>query len=196
MERVVVLHGYMASPSSHWFEWLRGELAPVGIEVEIPALPDSADPEPGAWVSAAAEAIGAPDDRTAVIGHSLGCVTALHALDRIDGPWKLGALVTVAGFVSPAPALPELDHFTSDILRVARLAGHIRRRAVVRSDNDTFVTPSLTTELGRLLHAEEVVVPGAGHFRAAEGITSLPEVAALALTDPPAGRQLARRSTG
>ncbi|KAB8189047.1 alpha/beta fold hydrolase [Nonomuraea phyllanthi] len=179
IERVIILHGYMASPSSHWFEWLHDELTPEGVEVAIPALPNSTAPEPEAWITAAARVLGEPNDRTAVVGHSLGCVTALHALDRLDGTWNLSTLIAVSGFVSPAPALPELDPFTNTVPHIARVAGNIRRRAVVRSDNDTFVTPSLTTELGQLLRAEEIVVPGAGHFRAAEGITSLPEVAAL-----------------
>ncbi|MFH8837206.1 RBBP9/YdeN family alpha/beta hydrolase [Streptomyces sp. NPDC017868] len=181
IDRVIVLHGYMASPSSHWFAWLRDELAPEGVEVEIPALPNPTAPEPEAWITAAAKVLGEPDGRTAVVGHSLGCVTALHALDRLGGDWRLDALIAVSGFISPAPALPELDPFIRAVPDIAGIAGNIRRRAVVRSDNDTFVTPSLTSELGRLLRAEEVVVPGAGHFRAAEGITSLPEVAALLL---------------
>jgi predicted alpha/beta hydrolase family esterase len=179
IERIIILHGYRASPSSHWFDWLHDELAPEGVEVEIPALPNSTAPEPEAWITAAAKVIGDPNDRTAVVGHSLGCVTALHALDRLDRTWTLGALIAVAGFASPAPALPELDSFTTAVPDFARFADNIRRRAVVRSDNDTFVTPSLTTELGLLLRAEEIVVPGAGHFRAAEGITTLPELEAL-----------------
>ncbi|NEB74635.1 serine hydrolase family protein [Streptomyces sp. SID14478] len=179
LERVVILHGYMASPSSHWFKWLHDELTPQGIKVEIPALPNSAAPQPQAWIPAVAKALGEPNDRTAVVGHSLGCVTALHALGRLDAPWRLDALVAVSGFVEPAPALPELDSFTRSVPDLARVAGNIRRRVVVRSDNDTFVIPSLTTELGHQLGAEEVVVPGAGHFRAAEGAVSLPEVAAL-----------------
>ncbi|MEV3959343.1 alpha/beta fold hydrolase [Nocardia sp. NPDC050193] len=179
IERVTILHGYMASPSSHWFEWLRDELTPGGVQVQIPELPNSTAPEPEAWIAAAAKTIGEPDDQTAIVGHSLGCVTALHALDRLDRNWTLDALIAVAGFIAPAPAPPELDSFTTTVPDLTRAAENIRHRAVIRSDNDTFVTPSLTTELGLLLHAEEIVVPGAGHFRAAEGITTLPKVTAL-----------------
>lgn len=179
IERVIIMHGYMASPASHWFQWLRDELAPEGIKVEIPVLPNSTAPEPGPWTTAAAMAIGTPDDHTAVVGHSLGCITTLHALDRLARPWTLGALIAVSGFVGPAPALPELDPFTTTVPDIARIAENIRLRVVVRSDNDTFVTPSLTTELGSLLRAEEIILPGAGHFRTAEGNTTLPEVAAL-----------------
>ncbi|NJP97715.1 hypothetical protein HCN51_51255 [Nonomuraea sp. FMUSA5-5] len=89
------------------------------MKVEIPALPNSTAPEPEPWITAAAEALGEPDGRTAVVGHSLGCVTALHALDRLDGDWKLDTLIAVSGFVSPTPALPELDPFTRAVPNVA-----------------------------------------------------------------------------
>ena len=179
VKRVVVLHGYMASPSSHWFGWLREELAAEGVEVEIPELPDSAAPRAEAWTTTVAKVLGQPDGRTAVVAHSLGAVAALHALARLEADWELGALVAVSGFVSPTPVFPELDAFVSTVPRVTRLARSIRRRAVVRSDNDSLIPPPLTTELGRMLSAQEIVVPGAGHFTTDDGVTTLPEVAAL-----------------
>ncbi|MEU6577907.1 alpha/beta hydrolase [Streptomyces sp. NPDC046805] len=89
VERVIILHGYMASPTSHRFEWLHDELTREGVEVEISALPNSTAPEPEVWITAAAKVPGEPNGRTAVVGHSLVCATALHALDRLDGTWKL-----------------------------------------------------------------------------------------------------------
>lgn len=177
--RVVIVHGFGATPSDHWFGWLGDQLTTRGAHVAVPVLPNPLDPDPEAWISAVTDAIGTPDERTAVIGHSLGCVTTLRALCRLDSSWRLGALVLVAGFARPLPNLPQLEAFTANLPDLGRLATRIELRAVVRSDNDTVVPPAATAALGELLDAQQLVVPGAGHFVASEGVTEVPEVAAL-----------------
>jgi predicted alpha/beta hydrolase family esterase len=178
-DRVVIVHGFGATPSDHWFGWLAGRLEPGGAEVAVPALPNTLNPDPEAWISAVTDAIGTPDDRTAVVGHSLGCVTVLRALGRLDSSWRLGALVLVAGFARPLPDLPQLDPFTANLPDLDRVSTRVDMRSVVRSDNDTIVPPAATAALGELLDAEQLVVRGAGHFVASEGVTTVPEVAAL-----------------
>ena len=98
VRRVVIAHGYTAHPKKHWFPWLRRQLEAQGIELTIPALPNTEAPTKEGWVSCLVNALGQPDDSTVLIGHSLGCVTALHALNRQPEPWRLGGLVLVAGF--------------------------------------------------------------------------------------------------
>lgn len=176
IERVIIFHGYSATPADHWFTWLADELAPAGIQVQVPALPDSATPDVETWIATASEAIGAPDQHTAIVTHSLGGVTALHALDTIDGDWTLGTLASVSGFVEPLPVLPELDPFTARVPDLSRTASRTTSRVVLLSDNDTIVPPHLSQNLARLLDAETITVPGAGHFLADEGITRLPEL--------------------
>lgn len=177
ISRVVIIHGYLATPADHWFPWLATTLDASGIGAEVVALPDSDAPELPRWVAAAADAIGTPDETTAIVTHSLGGVTALNALDRIQGAWRLGALIAVAGFTDALPALPQLDAFTRQRPDVARTASRTSRRVVVHSDDDTFVPPAHTIALGAALDAETVTVTGAGHFLAADGIASLPQVA-------------------
>ena len=85
LRRVVVLHGYTAHPGKHWFGWLREQLAPLGVVTEVPALPDTEHPDAGAWTDAAVAAIGRVDADTAVVGHSLGTITAIRAVGRLLG---------------------------------------------------------------------------------------------------------------
>jgi len=47
-----------------------------------------------------------PDEGTVVVAHSLGCLSVLRRLRSLTGPWRLGTLVLVAGFLEPLPALP------------------------------------------------------------------------------------------
>lgn len=177
LTRVVVLHGYTAHPGKHWFGWLAAELAPHGITVEVPALPGTEHPEARAWTDAALAAIGTLDEHTAVVGHSLGTVTAIRALGRaFEGQpdARLGALALVASFVDPVPIYPELDPFTVGLPQLPALAERIDRRLVIRSDDDPEVPIELTVPVVARLAAEERVVAGAAHFCEAQGVTTLP----------------------
>ncbi len=177
--RVVVLHGYQASPRDHWFGWLDAELAADGIRVEVPELPVSHAPDPQRWVAAARAAIGVPDAATVVVGHSLGCVTALHALSGVAAPWALGGLVLVAGFDRPLPDLPELDAFSATRPDHPGIAAATAHRHVLASQDDAVVPVRFSRDLAVALDATLTTVPHAGHFLGIDGHTELPAVAAL-----------------
>lgn len=177
LSRVVIVHGYSATPVDHWFGSLAEALETAGVAVRVPALPNPGAPDLEEWIAAVGPAIGDPDERTGIVTHSLGGVTTLHALDRLPGQWRLGAFIAVAGFVSPLPTLPELDSFTAVRPNAERTATRTAHRSVLLSDNDTYVPAAHTAALGRALRAETITVPGAGHFLAEEGVTALPHVA-------------------
>ncbi|AYF97722.1 RBBP9/YdeN family alpha/beta hydrolase [Protaetiibacter intestinalis] len=177
LRRVVILHGYTAHPGKHWFGWLREELAPHGVAVEVPALPDTDHPEAAAWTDAAVAALGTVDAETALVGHSLGTITAVRALGRAlaeQPDARLGALALVASFVDPVPIYPELDPFTVGLPELGELAARTGRRLVIRSDFDPEVPIELTPAVVAGLAAEELVVPGAQHFCESQGVTTLP----------------------
>lgn len=171
--RAIIIHGYGADPTSHWFPWLAEQLAASGIETTIPTLPDPLDPREDVWRSRAAEAIGTPDEHTAIIAHSLGCLTALRVFADAGPDARLGALVLVSGFLERLPGFAALDAFIGDGLDVAAMSERIDRVTLIRSDDDTIVPPSLTDALARALGAEAIVVPGAGHFLGADGHLTL-----------------------
>lgn len=174
--RVVILHGYQGGPDAHWFGWLADDLRADGVQVVVPALPDPFDPDVATWTAAAAAAIDTPDERTVIVGHSLGCVTALHALAATPGGWRLGGLVLAAGFADPQPAVPEVDGFTTPAPDLDRVAAAALRRHVVGSDDDAVVDPASTRALAERLGATFDVVPRGGHLLGADGFTTLPVV--------------------
>ena len=180
LRRVVILHGYTAHPGKHWFGWLRDQLAPLGVTTEVPALPDTDNPQAGAWTDAAVAAIGRVDSDTAVVGHSLGTITAIRALGRVFAEQpdaRLGSLALVASFVDPVAIYPELDPFTVGLPELPALAARIDRRLVLRSDFDPEVPIELTAHVAEDLDAELEVVPGAAHFCESQGVTTLPVLA-------------------
>lgn len=182
VQRVVVVHGYEASPDANWFPWLRGELQAEGVDVTVVPLPHPNDPETAAWENAVSAALGMPDKRTVMVAHSLGAITALRVLAALPEPWQLGGLVLVAGFIEPLAALPELDRYLATDVDVERLARSIRKRTVIRSETDPFVPSAASDHLARRLDARLQVHPEAGHFMAEDGVTSFPAVLDLILS--------------
>ncbi|SEB45979.1 RBBP9/YdeN family alpha/beta hydrolase [Arthrobacter woluwensis] len=174
--RALIFHGYGATPEDHWFGWLAERLEDDGIPVTVPALPDPLGPDPVVWEDAVRTALGTPDAGTIVVAHSLGCLTVLRALGSLAGPWRLGTLVLVAGFLDPLPALPGLDGFIADGSPVDGLAERLDRLVVLRSDRDEFVPTAHTDRLAALLGTEPQVVDGAGHFLADDGVTEAPAI--------------------
>lgn len=124
-DRIVVVHGFRASPQKHWFPWL----AQTEPAAQVLALPDSATPDAEAWITTVSRAIGTLDARTAVFAHSLGCITTVRAVQRLaaeqgeaepgtesgaaesqtmprqhaTGPASLGAFIAVSPFAQTLP---------------------------------------------------------------------------------------------
>jgi len=174
--QAVIFHGYGATPEDHWFGWLADHLRRAGASVRIPALPDSAAPDPSRWAAATAEALGTPGPESIVIAHSLGCITVLRHLSSLSVPWRVGTLVLVAGFVDKLPALPVLDEFIGDGVNLAGIRDRIGSLLVMRSDDDPYVPTGHTDRLAHLLDTSPLIVPRAGHFLASDGVTSLPHL--------------------
>lgn len=180
--RVVVVHGYSAGPSDHWFGWLVTQISRSGHRAEVLDLPDSSAPERAAWARALDLQLASVDDATVVVTHSLGTITVLRWLAERAEPWRLRGLVTVSGFEGPLPALPELDDVLAEPLddaTAAMLSRAIDRRVALYSDDDAIVPPAASRRLAARLRARTVEVPGAGHFLADEGFTTLPPLLAV-----------------
>ncbi|MFF7654983.1 RBBP9/YdeN family alpha/beta hydrolase [Streptomyces sp. NPDC007983] len=174
--RASIIHGYGASPEDHWFGWLGEQLDTAGIVTTIPALPNPQDPDPAQWTETVRTDVGTPDENSIIVAHSLGCLTVLRYLRSLPAPWRLGTLVLVSGFVDQLPALPELNSYIGDGCDVEELSNHVGRLTIIRSDADPYVPPGHTDRLAGLLGVSAEVVPGAGHFLASDGVTSLREV--------------------
>ncbi|MFI1733848.1 RBBP9/YdeN family alpha/beta hydrolase [Streptomyces acidicola] len=174
--RASIIHGYGASPDDHWFGWLAGRLSEQGIPTTIPALPNPHDPDPAQWTEAVRADLGTLNENSIVVAHSLGCLTVLRCLRSLPDSWHLGTLVLVSGFNDRLPALPELNSYIGGGCDVEGLSNHIGRLTIIRSDADPYVPPGHTDRLAGLLGVSAQVVPGAGHFLASDGVTSLREV--------------------
>ena len=131
--------------------------------------------------------------------HSLGGLAALRAIERVisSSPdhrdeQHLAAFIAVAPFAQHLPPTGEveLDHFLitglSDFLKGAdprELRPFLGATTVIHSDNDPLVPQAASRRFATAISADVVTVPGAGHFLASDGVTSLPQVVAALMAN-------------
>ena len=199
VDRVILVHGFGAGPDDHWFPWL----ARTVRHVEVPQLPHTETPEASTWASTIAERIGTSPDGLAglaIVTHSLGGLTALRAIERViacgspvngDGQ-HLAAFIAVAPFAQQLPPTgeAELDHFLVtglngflDGASPGELRPLLGPTTVIHSDNDPLVPQAASRRFATAISADIVTVPGAGHFLASDGVTSLPQVVAALMAN-------------
>lgn len=175
-KKVYIIHGYGASPGSHWFPWLRDRLTEAGADVDILEMPTPQEPKLDAWINQVAAAVQDIDSHTYFVAHSLGCITTLRYLQRQNPAKPIGGMVLVSGFDKPLPDLPMLDEFTQQALDYDRLIRSANRRAVIAAKDDSIVPFAYSKELMEQLHADFYEVEHGGHFLESDGYTTLPIV--------------------
>lgn len=92
----ILLHGFTGAPDKNFFPWLYKELVSKGYEVEVPALPDTDDPDVNKQADFVAKSckIG---PNTIILGHSLGSAVGLKIAENA----QIRGLVLAAGFAQP-----------------------------------------------------------------------------------------------
>ena len=180
-KRVFIIHGWDGSPEEGWFPWLKKELGARDFEVQIPVMPESAEPKIEAWVSHLAKIVGEVDESTFFVAHSIGCQTVLRYLESLPADKKIGGAVFVAGWFT----LMNLE--TEEEKRIAepwltmpidceKVKQHTNKLFAVFSDNDDVVPIENKEFFEQRLGAETAIEHGKGHFSGSDGIIELPIV--------------------
>ncbi len=173
---VYIIHGYMAGPSDHWFEWLKEQVEGNGGKAHIIAMPNSSNPDAKVWTQTLEAGVGTLDDDTFIVAHSLGGISTLRFLSHHSDE-TIGGLILVSSFENKLPTIPDLDGFIDpkgfDAERIKSMAVN---RVVFASDNDPYVDPALTQSLANSLDAPLYQIHGGGHFLSEDGYTTFPAV--------------------
>lgn len=98
MPRIFIIHGWEGSPESNWFPWLKQQLSDNGVEVVVPAMPNSANPKRTEWVAELEKQTGEIDSDTYFIGHSLGAIAVLLFLQNLPKDVEAGGLSWLPDF--------------------------------------------------------------------------------------------------
>lgn len=179
-KRAIIIHGWGASPTDHWFPWLAHELEARGFSFTVPPMPDTDHPDMSAWVTAISNTAGTPDAGLILIGHSIGTVAILRYLESLPGNAQIGGALLVAGFLDNID--PELNSFFRspfDYPRIMRACPHI---TAIESDDDPAVPKGSGALLRDRLGARLTTLHGAGHMNASDGFVTFPSALAAALS--------------
>ncbi|MFZ2681671.1 MAG: alpha/beta fold hydrolase [Patescibacteria group bacterium] len=162
--RIILVHGFKASPKTHFWPWLQRALTDHRFEVLMPELPDAENPDRDAWTKALLEAVGPLSDQDIIVGHSLGGASALrlleaaearttpHACVLISTPWMIKDEKFRSFF------LTELDH---DVLM-----WRASKFVVVHAQDDAVIPVAHADKYAQVFHADLVTPAVGGHFEA------------------------------
>lgn len=177
-KRIFLIHGWEGSPQGGWFPWLKKELEAKGMEGIALAMPNSDHPQMEEWVDHLRKVVGEVDEDCYFVGHSLGCITILRYLERLEPGKKVGGVVLVAGFTSNL-GFEALTNFFPDHGQLAwdKIKSHCDRFVAIHSDDDPLVSAHYGERFfQRYLGAEFILEHKKKHFSAGDGIVELPVV--------------------
>lgn len=166
-KRVFILHGWQGSPQENWFPWLKSKLEERGIAVSVPRLPDPDVPRLDNWINTVKSAVGKPDKKSYLIGHSLGNITILRYLESLSDGEEIGGAVLVAGFTDDL-GIRELGNFFSYPINWERIRLGCKKFVVINSDNDPYIALKHSSILKEKLNSEVIIEHDMGHFNIKE----------------------------
>ena len=173
--RVIIVHGLRSHPADCWFPWLKQALEKRGFAVRVPRMPSPDAPEMKKWVATIARVVGEPDERTILVGHSLGVIALLRYLETLQSGFRVAGLVSVAGRVMGKPYKHYgVSSFFQSPVRWNRIKSRVGTVRGIYSIDD----PLVSTENGRMLQqklgAKLILERNKGHFSRTDKVFALP----------------------
>ncbi len=172
-KKAFLIHGWEGYPEEGWRPWLKQELEKHDFVVTVPAMPDTAHPQMGAWLDYLGKTVGQPDENCYFTGHSLGCITVLRYLESLAESVRIGGVVLVAGFTSNL-GYDELDSFFRTKIDWNKIKSHGAKFTAIFSDNDPYVSLHYSEFFDQFLGAEIIVEHNMKHFSGGDGVAELP----------------------
>ncbi|MES2314475.1 MAG: class I tRNA ligase family protein [Patescibacteria group bacterium] len=168
--RFVLIHGYKESPQEGYLPWLKKELEKRGHEVQVPELPNPANPKESEQVDYVINNCTI-DENTVIVAHSLGGVVAQKVImklnKQISGLVLVGNAIT-PGFSKDTKSRPFHKNFTWDFdyARINKLA---QGRVAVLSDTKEIHRSAFLKDLATKLSAAFIEVDAVKeHFNGSE----------------------------
>lgn len=172
MTKAYLIHG-TSTRDDDWFPWLEQAAKPT-IELDRLWLPEPFNPDPQEWANAIDQQLPAKDGLI-IVAHSLGCISALHFLER--HPIHDARLLLVGAFDQPLPSYPQLNSFVLPPLDYQQVAPKVSQATVITAKDDPIAPYQGSVAVAKHLGAKLIVQATGGHFLGPDGFTEFPLVA-------------------
>jgi uncharacterized protein len=177
-KNIFIFHGTEGYPEENWFPWLKSEMEQQGCKVFVPQFPSSSDvtAKVDEWFDVLRDYKQYINEKTILIGHSLGGVFALRVLEKLDHSIQAAALVgTPIGLRQPG-YFDYVNAFSGFVFDWKKIKNNARHFVIFHSDNDPYVGLENGEALAKNLGTELSFVPNAGHFNEKAGYTKFEEL--------------------
>lgn len=179
-KRIIIVHQWAGSPTGDWIGWATQAFETEGYKVVTPEMPDTESPDIEKWVNKLKSVVGAIDEHTYFIGHSIGCQAIMRFLETADT--KAGGAVFVAGWfdlvnLEDAEAEEVAEPWIKTPINYEKVKNNIGRLVAVLSDNDPYVPYEQTKrDFETRFGSEVITISGAGHMTTDDGWTTFPQL--------------------
>ena len=175
-----MVHRWEGGAATDWYPWLRAELERLNYEVDVLDMPNSKEPKIEEWVEYLEAKVGALDENTYFVGHSIGCQAILRYLERQDNS-KAGGAIFVAGWFN----LEGLEEEGEEVVAVAKpwietpidlkkVRSILLQSILLISSNDPYGALEENKKNFSELGTKIVQVENAGHFCKEDGYKEFP----------------------
>lgn len=181
----LILHGNGGNGQKNWYPWLRKELENRGYVVFTPDMPESDKPILEKWIDALTPLLPVINKETIIIGHSLGCPTAIQFVSQNK--------LQVKKLILVAPTHPQMEwneiykthdkknaeqmeKFTKVAVDWDLVQKSCQQIIGLFSDNDKYIPKSTLDLYQHDLPGTYHLYKGKGHFNHSDKIFELPEL--------------------
>ncbi|MEK6902876.1 MAG: alpha/beta hydrolase [archaeon] len=181
MTTLLLAHRWSGSPDADWYPWLKRQLEAEGVRVLIPKMPDVHHPKIESWVSTLQETLPTPNEKTYLIGHSIGCQAVLRYIETLPANPTVGGLLLIA----PWTKLKNQEEETPEERAIAKpwmetpinwkkiFARATNTRAIFSTDDPYVDYVSESNNFRQKLNANILIEENMGHFTSHDGINEL-----------------------
>lgn len=172
MKNALIIHAWYDNQNSHWYPWLKNELQNKGYHVDVPDIPELRKDVPDMKrVLTLIENNIVVNSNATIVGHSIGSLIAM----RLGEKHAYHKMILVAGWDFNDLTEGHRKFWETPIDHEA-IRKNVANIYVVHSDNDPYITAIQAKDMSKRLNGKFILVEGAGHFTAKEGVSKIPKL--------------------
>jgi len=198
--KFVLIHGAYGSPEGNWFPDFKERLLSLGQDVFVPLFPVEDWDEitkKGKEIAPTKQTLTnwlkvfepisksfVRGEKICFVGHSLGPVFILHAVNHFD--IQLDSAIFVSPFLDALPGVWQFDQVNASFYKTdfdfEKLKKRIPISYVLYSNNDPYVPVERFKEFATCMKSSCIEIRGGGHLNSEFGYTTFPLVTELCKT--------------